>query len=230
MSGDARVVLLSGGMDSVTLLHHVRTECPRESCLALSFMYGQKHSRELEMARLQAEVVGVREHRVVDVSIVGSLTQGGSALTDKDIEVPELSSLDAHQLKQPPTYVPNRNMILLSLAAAWAESVGATRVFYGAQAQDRYGYWDCTVDFIERINHVLSLNRGTPIQVVAPFVTMSKADILRRGIELGVDYSRTWTCYRGEGTPCGRCPTCVERARAFECVGVIDPLTGVEKR
>lgn len=209
------VVLLSGGMDSTTLLHYVVKTLGVEDVHALSLIYGQKHARELEMAAWQANAVGVKEHREIDIGFVGALLQGESALTNPDVAVPDLADLTESQLSQPPTYVPNRNMILLSLAAAWAESVGAKRVFYGAQAQDRYGYWDCTVDFVTRINDVLSLNRETKVKIEAPFAEMSKADLLRVGLELGVDYDHTWSCYRGGDVPCGTCPTCVERERAF---------------
>ena len=202
-------------MDSTTLLHYVKRTLGVGEIYALSLIYGQKHVRELEMAAWQANVVGVKEHRQIDIGFVGELLQGKSALMNPDVAVPDLADLEESQLLQPPTYVPNRNMILLSLAAAWAESVGAKRVFYGAQAQDRYGYWDCTVDFVARINDVLSLNRETRVAVEAPFAEKSKAELVRMGLDLGVDYTHTWSCYRGGDEPCGACPTCVERERAF---------------
>jgi 7-cyano-7-deazaguanine synthase len=141
------------------------------------------------------------------------------------VAVPDLDAIRREQRDQPPTYVPNRNMVLLSLAAAYAETVGAETVFYGAQAQDEIGYWDCTLEFVERLNAVLSLNRGRKITVRAPFADMRKSDVLRLGLELGVDYARTWTCYRGAEKACGTCPSCVERSKAFETVGVPDPLS-----
>ena len=218
------VVLLSGGMDSTTLLHAV-CRCPGMGAVyALSFAYGQKHARELEMATWQAAAAGVAEHRTLDMEFFAELTRGGSALTDPAIAVPALSALEAGQLSQPPTYVPNRNMILLSLAAAWAETRGATGVYYGAQAQDRYGYWDCTAEFVERLNQVFALNRGRGVTIRAPFAMMPKSEVIREGLALGVDYGRTWSCYRGGIRPCGVCPTCIERARAFETAGVADPL------
>jgi len=137
------------------------------------------------------------------------LIAGGSALTDAAIRVPDLENLSGKQRRQPPTYVPNRNMLFLSLAAAYAEARGIRDVFYGAQAQDEYGYWDCTVDFVNRINHILRLNRGKAVTVHAPFALMKKADVLKIGLELGVDYRHTWSCYRGGKKPCGTCPTCV---------------------
>ncbi len=217
MSG--AVVLLSGGLDSSVLLHEVRRRRGPAPLVALSFFYGQKHARELEMAAVQAKRAGAA-HRVVDISFFKELTRGGSALTDESIPVPDLAGLSEAQLRQPPTYVPNRNMLLLSLAAAFAEAAGAPDIYYGAQRQDRYGYWDCTPDFIERINDLLALNRGKPVRVHAPFAAFSKADIVRLGVELDVDFSLTWSCYRGAPPACGTCPTCVERRAAFEQAGV----------
>jgi len=139
-------------------------------------------------------------------------------------DVPGLSELAESELDQPSTYVPNRNMTLLSLAAAYAESRGCDRVYYGAQAQDEYGYWDCTTEFVERINAVFALNRRDAVHIEAPFVGKSKAECVALGLELGVDFGHTWSCYRGAKVPCGECPTCVERATAFAASGVPDPL------
>ena len=210
------VVLLSGGMDSATLLWYVKKELRVPEIHALSFAYGQRHARELEMARWQARTAGVAVHREVDISWFGELLAGASVLTDASRTVPSLDELSAEERRQPATYVPNRNMIFLSIAAAYAEARGMTDIFYGAQAQDEYGYWDCTVDFIEGINHLLGLNRGRAVTVHAPFAGKSKAQVLELGIELGVDYEHTWTCYRGDAEACGSCPSCVERQRAFE--------------
>ena len=125
---------------------------------------------------------------------------------------------------QPPTYVPNRNMIFLALAAAYAESLHVNTVVYGAQRHDVYGYWDTTPDFLAQLNQVYALNRKTPVRIEAPFVQYSKADILRIGLELDVDYGQTWSCYAGGDAACGRCPTCAERLKAFEEVGIPDPV------
>lgn len=214
-SSQSGVVLLSGGVDSSTLLAYARSRISVQDLRALTFRYGQKHSREVEMAQWQAAWAGVTEHRVVDVPQLGELTRGGSALTDEAIEVPALDSLSEQEKTQPPTYVPNRNMMLLSMAAAYAESSGASTIYYGAQAQDEYGYWDCTAEFLDRMNAVLSLNRRDAVRVEAPFMSWRKAEIVRLGFELGVDYDHTWTCYRGGATPCLDCPSCVERERAF---------------
>jgi 7-cyano-7-deazaguanine synthase len=165
------------------------------------------------------------QHKVIDISFFADLTAGGSALTDRSIEVPDLAALSPDRLQQPSTYVPHRNLLFLALGAGHAESVGASEVFYGAQAQDRYGYWDCTAEFVSRLNAVLGLNRGSPVTVCAPFVGWSKADVLKIGLELGVDYAHTWTCYRGGTSACGTCPSCVERSAAFRAFGVADPLS-----
>lgn len=221
---DSAVVLLSGGLDSSTLLHYVRQTADVARIHALTLFYGQKHEKEIDMARWQARRVGVREHHCVDMSFYGALSAGGSALTDAGVSVPDLAEIPACRRRQPPTYVPHRNLVMLSVAAGYAESRGIRDVFYGAQAQDEYGYWDCTEDFVSRLNGVLSLNRGQPVRVHAPFVSRSKRDVLKIGLALGVDYRHTWTCYRGGQVPCGSCPSCVERASAFAGAGVPDPL------
>ena len=218
------VILLSGGVDSSTLLHMVSVREEDVELYALSFHYGQKHSRELEMAAWQAAAAGVSEHQTMDISSFSDLVGQASVLTGTESPVPDLADLSETELDQPPTYVPNRNMMLLSLAAAFAESRGVQRVYYGAQAQDQYGYWDCTEAFVERLNTVFSLNRREPIRVEAPFVGRSKAEVVKIGLELGVDYAHTWTCYRGGEKPCLTCPSCVERAGAFCGAGVRDPL------
>jgi 7-cyano-7-deazaguanine synthase len=224
MTAPSAVVLLSGGMDSTTLLHYVVRRLGVRDVFALSFHYGQKHVRELDAARWQAQAAGVREHRVLDIAFFGDLTAGMSALTDAAIAIPRLAAPEAGARQQPATYVPNRNMMLLSLAAAYAEARQVTEVYYGAQAQDRYGYWDCTPEFLQRINALLALNRGKPVTIRAPFITWRKAEELRLGRELGVDYAHTWTCYQGGAQPCGVCPSCEERAVAFQEAGGKDPL------
>ena len=218
------VVLLSGGLDSSTLLHYVVKRLGAREVHAVSFLYGQKHQRELDCAKWQANAAGVKAHDIVDMSFFAALTPGSSALTDAAVAVPRLADLDAAALSQPPTYVPNRNMMLLSVAAAYAEARGVRDIFYGAQTQDSYGYWDCTAEFLNKINAVLALNHRPPVIVHAPFVRMRKAEEIRIGLELGVDYAHTWTCYRGGQIPCGECPSCAERAGAFNEIGIPDPL------
>jgi len=218
------LVLLSGGMDSTTLLHYVAKELGHEPVFAVSFLYGQKHARELEAARYQSKAVNAASHRVVDIAFMSQLVGKGTTLVQDGEAVPAHASLEESQLDQPPTYVPNRNMVLLSLAAAYAEGEGIRHVFYGAQAQDEYGYWDCTADFLERLNAVFGLNRRDAITIQAPFISTRKVDILKKGLELGVDYAQTWTCYRGEDVPCQECPACIERGQAWKELGQLDPL------
>jgi 7-cyano-7-deazaguanine synthase len=218
------VVLLSGGVDSTVLLHYVARGLDRPNVHALSFNYGQRHSRELVCASAQARLVSA-EYRIIDLSFMGALIQEGSALIEGGAPVPDLDSLTVEELQQPPTYVPNRNMMLLSMAAAYAEAHGIAEVYYGAQAQDEYGYWDCTRDFLKRMNEVLGLNRKQPVTIHAPFVSKSKAETVALGLELGVDFTQTWSCYRGGESACGTCPTCVERLNAFKANGIADPVS-----
>lgn len=230
MSGSPRcVVLLSGGIDSTVLLHRIAKERGGAAIHALSFDYGQRHSRELDCAAAQAQAVGVSAQRTINMTFVGELLRDGSALIAGGDAVPDLKSLDEQALAQPPTYVPNRNMLLLSLAAAYAEANGIREIYYGAQAQDEYGYWDCTVEFLERINATLALNRRDAVAVHAPLVSASKADNVREGLALDVDFAQTWSCYRGGAKACGTCPTCVERLNAFATVGAEDPLEYEER-
>jgi 7-cyano-7-deazaguanine synthase len=218
------VVLVSGGLDSSVLLRHAVRNLSRRPVHALSFNYGQRHSKELECARKQAEGIAAAVHRVIDISFMGGLLMAGSALVQGGAPVPDLKDLAKNDLTQPPTYVPNRNMMLLSIAAAYAEAQGVQDIFYGAQAQDEYGYWDCTEAFLDRINHVLALNRRERVTIHAPFVHMKKSEIVRLGLALGVDFALTWSCYRGGEKACGTCPTCVERLSAFRQAGASDPL------
>ena len=218
------VGLLSGGVDSTVLIPDVARELGHGAIYALSFNYGQRHSRELDCARYQASAAGAAEHRIIDIGFMGSILKDGSALITGGAEVPDLAALTEKDLEQPPTYVPNRNMMLLSIAAAFAESRGVQHLYYGAQAQDEYGYWDCTTAFLAAINGVLSLNRRSAVRVHAPFVSRSKAETVRLGIALNVDFANTWSCYRGGERPCGACPTCVERLNAFAANGIPDPL------
>ena len=197
------VVLLSGGLDSSVLLHYVARTLGRAPIHAVSFNYGQRHAKEIECAQWQADAADAAAFRVIDVTFLGEIVKGTSALVAGGKVVPDLSDLEASQLDQPPTYVPNRNMILLSVAAAYAETQGIRDIFYGAQ---------------------LALNRREPITVHAPFIHKKKVESVRLGVELGVYFGYTWSCYRGGERACGTCPTCVERLKAFEEAGVADPL------
>lgn len=218
---DAAVVLISGGLDSSVLLHDCARHYSRIFALAVS--YGQKHERELACARYQAEAVGA-SFTESDLSAFGQALHGASTLLQAGEKVPDLKDIPEAFRDQPSTYVPNRNMVLLSFAAAFAEAHGASDLYYGAQAQVEYGYWDCTEAFVEKMNAVLSLNRREPITVHAPFMHHTKSQIVQLGLELKVDFSKTWSCYAGGDKPCGICPTCVERNAAFHALGLVDPL------
>lgn len=223
-SGPKAVVILSGGLDSSTLLHYV-AKTMGLSIVALTVNYGQRHEKEIECARRQVDAVRKEakvevEHIILDISHLAA-EAFQSALTGVG-DVPKLDDVVGHP--QPVTYVPFRNLFLLTLGAAVAESHDAESVYYGAQSADLYGYWDTTLDFVLGVNELFSLNRETTIEVVAPFLMMKKWDIVRLGKKLGVDYSHTWSCYQGLDKACGRCATCRERLKAFEAVGIPDPL------
>lgn len=214
------VIIVSGGMDSVTLLHYLVKE-EHKNPMILSFLYGQKHSRELGCAQKHSAILGCKPPVVIDLSAMKNIFNS-SALVSSSIEIPKMR--DVKGSPQPETYVPNRNMIFLALAVAQAETCNVSDVYYGAQSHDMYGYWDTTIEFLESVNNVYRLNRGNKIRIHAPFVHCSKTDILKLGLELGVDYGRTWSCYKGGEKACGECPTCVERLNAFSNIGISDPL------
>ncbi len=225
------VILLSGGLDSTTLLHHLKKRFSSAALYALTFNYGQKHlDRELACARWQINQLGVREHLVIDISFFAEFIGKSSSLTSRLVPVPDFATIKPEERIQPPTYVPNRNMILISLACAHAEALGAGLVYYAAQKQDFYGYWDCTAKFIAGMNRVLKLNRRKPVLLRAPFAGFKKSEVLKIGLGLGVNYAHTWSCYRGHAKACGKCPSCVERLAAFKENSVRDPLKYVHSR
>lgn len=216
------VVLVSGGIDSTVLLHYLSKQ--GYTLYALACQYGQRHCRELICAERQSELARAKAFTSVPMLFMADLIQSGSALIKTGSAVPDLVDIPESMRDQPPTYVPNRNMVFLSIAAAYAESLGIEQVFYGAQSQDEYGYWDCTQAFLEGINALLSLNRRRPVRVEAPLLHNSKTDNVKLGIKLGVDFSMTWSCYRGEEEACGTCPTCVERLKAFQGADIPDSI------
>ena len=214
------IVLLSGGLDSSTVLAIARRR--GFGCYALSVHYGQRHSAELDAARRIAVHLGAREHRVMGVDLAGI---GGSALTDTGIAVPESLAPGI-----PVTYVPARNTLLLSLALGWAEVLGATDIFVGVNAVDYSGYPDCRSEFIEAFERLARLAtkagvEGVPFRIQAPLIDMSKADIIRAGAELGVDFSMTVSCYQADanGAACGKCDSCRLRAAGFAAAQLPDP-------
>lgn len=224
MGNQRAVVLLSGGLDSTTALAWAKSE--GRACYCLSVRYGQRHEHELEAARRVAGHLGVVDHLVLDIDL-GAV--GGSALTS-DIEVPKDGSLNDNSI--PATYVPARNTILLSLALGWAEVLEAGEIWIGVSALDYSGYPDCRPEFIEAFQALASVatkgavERGERIEVRAPLISLTKAETIRRGLELGVDYRLTHTCYDPgqDGAGCGRCDACQLRLRAFAELGVEDPV------
>ncbi|MCC5854851.1 MAG: 7-cyano-7-deazaguanine synthase QueC [Idiomarina sp.] len=210
------VVIYSGGMDSYTVLHKAIRE--GLNVHALSFHYGQRHSKELDVAAAVCKELGV-PHQVVDIRSINTLL-AGSALTS-DIDVPDADYAEANMKA---TVVPNRNMILLSLAIGYAVSLEAKAVWYGAHSGDHAIYPDCRPEFVEAMNTVSHLANYEPIDVVSPYLYQSKADILADGLAMQLDYSRTWTCYNGRELACGHCSACRERLQSFAAHGVTDPL------
>jgi 7-cyano-7-deazaguanine synthase len=214
------VVLLSGGLDSATTLAIAHSLGFRT--FALSVHYGQRHVAELEAARRVAAALGAHEHRVMGVDLAGI---GGSALTDSALAIPESPGTGI-----PVTYVPARNTLLLSLALGWAEVLGAGDIFVGVNAVDFSGYPDCRPQFIEAFERLAQLAtkagvEGMHFKIHAPLVAMAKADIIRAGLQLGVDYGTTVSCYQADpaGRACGKCDSCRLRAAGFANAGVADP-------
>ena len=224
------VISVSGGLDSTTLAHFVVKELKNE-IFPVSFYYGQKHKIELEMARYQVEELKkygiVHDLKVVDISFMKDLLGNSSALVSDNVEVPSLEEIKGQE-DQPITYVPFRNMLFLSICLSYAEAVGCSIVYYGAQLRDIYGYWDCTTEFVDAINNVAKLNRRNKIKVIAPFVNLKKGEIVVLGTGLGVDYSKTWSSYRviDEERLIAdfENPTSQERIIAFAQAGLIDPI------
>jgi 7-cyano-7-deazaguanine synthase len=220
------VVLLSGGLDSTTVLAIARDE--GYEVYALSFSYGQRHAWELEAARRVARSLGAAQHRIATIDLRAF---GGSALTD-DMCVPKGRPVNEMSQGIPITYVPARNTIFLSFALAWAVVLACSDIFIGVNALDYSGYPDCRPEFIEAFERMARLATKAGVQgsqklaIHAPLIALSKAEIIRRGIGLGVDYSLTSSCYDPActGEPCGQCDSCLLRRKGFEENGVADPL------
>ena len=225
MSGEAAIILSSGGLDSTTCLAIARAEGFGQ-LYSLSFDYGQRHLQELNAAKRIAQIYKVREHRVIRIDL---RQFGHSALTDS-ISVPKDRDEKDMSGEIPITYVPARNTIFLSYALALAEVLGVHDVFIGVNAIDYSGYPDCRPEFIEAFERMANLatkmtTTGEKFQIHAPLIHLTKAQIIRRGVELGVDYSLTHSCYDPDemGRACGRCDSCLLRKRGFEEAGVADP-------
>lgn len=220
------VVLLSGGLDSTTLLAHAIHE--GFEAHALTFRYGQRHVAELEAAAHVARTLGATEHRTITIDLGGF---GGSALTDASIAVPKDRDDTSMSMGIPVTYVPARNTVFLSFALAWAEVLEARDLFIGVNALDYSGYPDCRSEFIRafetmaRLATRMGTEGGAPLTVHTPLIAMTKADIVRRGLALGIDFSATVSCYEAaaSGAACGRCDACQLRRKGFVEAGVPDP-------
>ncbi len=219
------VVLTSGGIDSTTAMAIARSE--GYEIYSLSFHYGQRHALELEAARKVATALGVRKHLAIDIDLTPI---GGSALTD-NIQVPKGRSLDEMRQEIPVTYVPARNTIFLSYALAWAEVLGASDIFIGVNAVDYSGYPDCRPEYIEAFERLANLATKAGVEgkatlkIRTPLLYMTKSEIIKRGLELGVDYGITHSCYdpTPEGRACGQCDSCLIRKKGFAEAGIPDP-------
>jgi 7-cyano-7-deazaguanine synthase len=212
-------VIISGGMDSTVLLHHVAHEYGAAEVVAIAFDYGQRHRRELECAQWQAQAIGC-EFLCISITDYGRALHGNSQ-TDLTQPVPE-GHYSADTMKQ--TVVPNRNMVMLSIAAGIAMSRGAGALYYGAHAGDHAVYPDCRPEFVDALKAALMLADWSPLRLVGPFIKMTKADIVSLGAALGVDFGHTHTCYAGTAIACGKCGTCVERREAFDLAKALDPV------
>lgn len=226
MTNNKALVLCSGGVDSTTLLARAVNEYGAENVYALSISYGQKHAREIEAARAVAAHYGVQQ-RFLDSGAIFA-DSDCSLLAHSSEAIPESSYAEqqaAGDGSPVSTYVPFRNGLFLSSAASMALSLGCSVVFYGAHHDDWAGnaYPDCSLEFVEAMNRAIVEGTGGELRLEAPFVTWSKADIVREGLALGVPYELTWSCYEGGESPCGRCATCLDRAAAFAANGVEDP-------
>jgi 7-cyano-7-deazaguanine synthase len=219
-TGARAIVLLSGGLDSATVLALARSK--NYQCYALSVEYGQRHRAELDAAQRVAAALGAHEHRIMRVDLAGI---GGSALTDVRVAVPETP-----QTGIPTTYVPARNTLFLSLALGWAEVIGADDIFLGVNIVDFSGYPDCRPAFIEEFEKLARLAtkagiEGARLKIHAPLIEMSKAEIIQLGLALGVDFGATVSCYQADadGRACGRCDSCRLRAAGFAAANTPDP-------
>ena len=220
------IVLVSGGLDSATCLAIARGEGFR--CHALSFRYGQRHDAELVAARRVVAALGAIEHRVMDIDLAAF---GGSALTDASLAVPEDDAATTSQSSIPITYVPARNTVFLAFALAWAEVLGAHDIYIGVNAVDYSGYPDCRPEFIAAFEAMANLATREGVEgrerlrIRTPLIDLSKAEIIRRGTALGVDFGATVSCYQAgpDGAACGRCDACRLRRAGFESAGLADP-------
>lgn len=211
------VLILSGGLDSTTLLYRMLSDGYQVE--TLTFNYGQRHKKEIGCARKIADLNGV-PHKIIDLSCVASFLGNSALLGGKDVPKCHYTEDAARQ-----TIVPNRNMIMLAVAAGYAEATEVPEIFYAAHRNDSTIYPDCRKEFVEALRPAISLATAWhPVELRAPFIDMTKAEIVKLGLDLKVPYEMTWSCYKGEERPCRECPTCIEREEAFAKNGAKDPL------
>ena len=209
------VVIFSGGMDSFTLLNRMVKE--RHHVSAVTFDYGQRHAKEIKYAESACLELQV-PHKVIDITAINQLIQGSSLTSN--INIPEGHYADETMRS---TIVPNRNMILLSLAVGYAVSINAVKVFYGAHTGDHAIYPDCRPEFVKKMNDVCTVANYEPIEIVTPYLHYDKGRIVKEGLLMGLDYSKTWSCYNGKELACGKCGACFERKEAFTLYDIRDP-------
>ena len=250
--GDKVALALSGGLDSVTLLHYLATIVGPENVYAMSFCYNQRHDWELQCAKEQIAILNIPEenYSVIDVSFMGDIAKNVSSMVKSDIRVPDAEEVIGDP--QPSSYMPFRNLIFFSMLACFAESNGCSKISLGIQETDSLNYWDTTKSFADALQKVLNLNRKNPIEILTPFVNASKAEEIELGNKLGLRYEYTWSCYNGpsekDGAPyinrptrvkdwvdvkphaCGICTTCKDRRNAFLQQGLVDPLPYLDEK
>lgn len=219
-----KVLVLSGGLDSTILAYKVHSELKEgEKLFAITYNYGQRHSNEIDKAKLTCQKLGI-DHRIIDISFIGDIIAPVSALSNKkEVAMPTIK--DTIGQPQPVSYVPYRNLLLTSMAMTFAESNKADEVYLGLQSVDEYAYWDTSTSFVKALNDVSALNRLNKVEIKAPFVSMTKKDEILLGLTLNVPFEDTWTCYSGEEGhgACGTCPSCSERIMNFAKAGLKDP-------
>lgn len=210
------VVIYSGGMDSFTVLNKALQD--GLEVYPVTFNYGQRHVKEIDYAKRVCRELNLI-HQITDISAISNMLQGSSLTSD--IDVPEGHYSD-EMMKS--TVVPNRNMIMLSIAIGYAVSIGAEKVYFGAHSGDHAIYPDCRPIFVEKMNEVSRIANYESVEITTPYLNKDKGAILADGIKIGLDYNLTWTCYNGREKPCGKCGACVERLESFEINGVVDPV------
>jgi len=222
------VCLLSGGLDSTTTVFYAKNK--GYEIYALTFSYGQRHSKEVEQAEKVAKYLGVKEHKIININFLKELTKGVSALTDEKIEIPEERKIEDMEKNIPVTYVPFRNTIFLSIATSYAESINANSIFIGANSLDYSGYPDCRPEYFKAMEEVIKLGtkigvtNEKEIKIEIPLLMKTKSEIIKLAKELNVPLGLTWSCYKGGKKACGKCDSCLLRLKGFKEAGIKDPI------